>query len=100
MRDKTQKVPFLGEIPGVGKLFGSSELTDDNTEMFFFITPRIITDPKEQLLCLRCHELEKRPGDIPEFLCRLVTARECEKNRIFSSSIKAFFGEKQQYYYE
>ncbi|MBS0628639.1 MAG: hypothetical protein JSS30_00260 [Verrucomicrobia bacterium] len=100
LRDKTQKVPFLGEIPGIGKLFGSTELTDDNTEMFFFITPRIITDPSEELFCLRCQELEKRPGDIPEFLCRLISARECEKKRLFSSSIRAFFGEKQQYYYE
>lgn len=100
MRDRTQKVPFLGEIPGIGKLFGSTELSDDNTEMFFFITPKIITDPKEELLQLRCQDLEKRPGDIPEFLCRLVSARECEKKRLFSSSIKAFFGEKQQFYYD
>lgn len=100
MRDRTQKVPFLGEIPGIGKLFGSTELSDDNTEMFFFITPKIITDPKEELLCLRAQELERRPGDIPEFLCRLTSARECEKKRLFSSSIRAFFGEKQQYYYE
>lgn len=100
VRDRTQKVPFLGEIPGIGKLFGSTELADDNTEMFFFITPKIICDPKEELFSLRCQELERRPGDIPEFLCRLVTARECEKKRLFSSSIRAFFGEKQQYYYD
>lgn len=100
LRDNSQKVPFLGEIPGIGKLFGSSELTDDNTEIFFFITPKIIVDPKEELIELRCRELEKRPGDIPEFLCRLVTARECEKKRLFANSIRAFFGEKQHYYYE
>lgn len=98
VRDHTQKVPFLGEIPGIGKLFGSTELSDDNTEMFFFITPRIITDPKDELLQLRCCELEKRPGDIPEFLHRLVEARECERKALFSSSIRTFFGEKQQYY--
>ncbi|NGX36962.1 MAG: Type II secretion system protein D [Chlamydiae bacterium] len=100
VRDSTQKVPFLGEIPGLGKLFGSTELTDDTTEMFFFITPKIITDPKEELLCLRCRDLERRPGDIPEFMCRLVQARECEKKRLFSNSIKTFFGEKQHYYYD
>lgn len=100
VRDRTQKVPFLGELPGIGKLFGSTELADDNTEMFFFITPKIICDPKEELFCLRCQELERRPGDIPEFLCRLTSARDCEKKRLFSSSIRAFFGEKQQYYYE
>jgi len=100
MRDQTQKVPFLGEIPGIGKLFGSTELSDDNTEMFFFITPKIITDPKEELLELRCKALERRPGDIPEFMCRLVEARQCEKKRLFSSSIRTFFGEKVHYYYD
>ncbi|NGX26835.1 MAG: Type II secretion system protein D [Chlamydiae bacterium] len=100
VRDSTQKVPFLGEIPGLGKLFGSTELTDDSTEMFFFITPKIITDPREDLLEMRCRELERRPGDIPEFLCRLMEARECEKKRLFRSSIRTFFGEKQHYYYD
>lgn len=100
MRDKTQKVPFLGEIPGIGKLFGSTELRDDNTEMFFFITPKIICDPKEQLLYERCKMLERRPGDVPEFLCRLLSAREQDKKRAFSSSIRTFFGEKQHYYYD
>lgn len=100
MRDQTQKVPFLGEIPGLGKLFGSTELSDDNTEMFFFITPKIITDPKEELLEMRCKALERRPGDIPEFMCRLVEARECEKKRLFSNSIRAFFGDKVHYYYD
>jgi len=98
VRDNMQKVPFLGELPGIGKLFGSSELSDNNTEMFFFITPRIIVDPKEELVHQRCCELEKRPGDVPEFLRRLIEARECERKRLFSSSIRTFFGEKQQYY--
>ena len=100
VRDNTQKVPFLGEIPGLGKLFGSTELRDDNTEMFFFITPKIICDPKEQLIQERTKYLCRRPGDIPEFLCCLVTAREREKRRMFSTTIKAFFGEKQHYYYD
>lgn len=98
VRDSTQKVPFLGEIPGLGKLFGSTELSDDNTEMFFFITPTIIDDPKEELLRLRACELQKRPGDLPEFLRCLVEAREAERKELFSSSIQAFFGDKQQYY--
>jgi len=98
IRDSSQKVPFLGEIPGLGKLFGSTELSDNNTEMFFFITPTIIDDPKEELLRIRACELEKRPGDLPEFLRCLVEARECERKALFSSSIQAFFGDKQQYY--
>ncbi len=51
--DNQEKVPFLGELPGIGKLFGTSKLTDHNTEMFIFITPTIISDPKEDLERLR-----------------------------------------------
>ncbi len=51
--DNEEKVPFLGDIPGLGKLFGSMRLTSNNTEMFIFITPTIVTDPEEQLLKIR-----------------------------------------------
>lgn len=93
-QDNESKIPFLGEIPGLGKLFGSTELTDNNTEMFFFITPKIVTDPKEQLIQLRREDLKKRPGDIPEFLDRVVQARDCERKRLFANSARMLFGEK------
>ena len=35
VQDNEERIPFLGEIPGLGKLFGSTALTDANTEMFF-----------------------------------------------------------------
>lgn len=91
-QDNEDRIPFLGEIPGFGKLFGSTKLTDHNTEMFFFITPTIIQDPKEQFDRFRCEELRKRPGDIPEFLEELVEAREKERKKFFNNSIKMFFG--------
>ncbi len=90
--DKEQKVPFLGEIPGVGKLFGSTQLTNDSTEMFIFITPTIILDPEEELIQVRTEELKKRPGDIPEYLQKLVEARKKERNRFFVQSMEMFFG--------
>lgn len=34
--DSKEAVPFLGEIPGFGKLFSINELSDDNTESFIF----------------------------------------------------------------
>lgn len=92
IQDNEEKVPFLGEIPGLGKLFGSTNLKDHNTEMFFFITPTIILDPKEQLDKFRTEELKKRPGDIPEFLERLVDARREENRKFFDNSLKMFFG--------
>jgi general secretion pathway protein D len=90
-QDKEERIPFLGEIPGFGKLFGSTQLTDTNTEMFFFITPHIIPDPQETLERLRTEELKKRPGDIPEFLERVIEAQDKESRKFFERSLKLFF---------
>lgn len=91
VQDNEEKIPFLGEIPGFGKLFGSVELTDRNTEIFFFITPRIIPDPQETFEKLRTEELKKRPGDIPEFLERMVEAQDKESRKFFERSLRLFF---------
>jgi general secretion pathway protein D len=91
-QDTDEKIPFLGEIPGIGKLFGSTRLTSSNTEIFFFITPTIVLDPEEELLQIRTEELKKRPGDIPEFLKRLVESRQKERKKFFKQSMQIFFG--------
>lgn len=91
LNDREDRIPFLGEIPGLGKLFGSSQLTDTNTEMFFFITPHIIPNPQEDLDRLRAEELKKRPGDIPEFLEKALEAQDKEKQIIFERSFKLLF---------
>ena len=96
-QDNQEKVPFLGEIPGIGKLFGSSHLTDHTTEMFFFITPKIVVDPKEELIQIRTEELKKRPGDLPEFLKRVIEARNKERDRYFAHSMRLFFGNPNDY---
>lgn len=90
--DAREAIPFLGEIPGLGKLFSSTSLTENTTEMFIFITPKIINDPVEDLYRVRMEELCKRPGDIPEYLCHLYAARECEKNRLFEGWMTILFG--------
>lgn len=90
-QDNQEKVPFLGEIPGLGKLFGSTKLTDHNTEMFFFITPKIILDPQEQLIQVRREQLRKRPGDLPEFMRCVMEARAKEKKKQFARSMKLLF---------
>lgn len=91
-QDAEQSIPFLGELPGIGKFFSSTTQTEDTTEMFIFITPTIIRDPVEDLDRLRCEEMQRRPGDIPCFLCSLVQARELEKELIFSGSMRLLFG--------
>lgn len=89
--DHEEKIPFLGHLPGFGKLFGTTRLTDQDTEMFFFITPKIIYDSEEECAKIQIENAKKRPGDIPEFLSRIDEARKKEKKRFFNQSMKTFF---------
>jgi general secretion pathway protein D len=89
--DSRDKIPFLGDLPGIGKLFGTSKLTDSSTEMFIFITPRIIKDPIEDLRIERQRMLMRRPGDIPEFLEKIEEAKLKERKKLFANSLKVIF---------
>lgn len=94
-QDNKESIPFLGEIPGIGKLFSHTDMHDDSTEMFIFITPKIIADPIQDAELVRKVELTKRPGDIPEFLHELSCAQEREKRRLFEGSLRLLFGREQ-----
>lgn len=91
-RDAEEKIPFLGEIPGVGILFRNTQIHDDTTEMFIFLTPKIIYDPSEDLERIKYIEICRRPGDIPNFLCCLVNAQEWERQRLFQGTITILLG--------
>ncbi|MBA3958527.1 MAG: type II secretion system protein GspD [Parachlamydiaceae bacterium] len=93
-QDSIDKIPFLGEFPGVGKLFSFTTINDKTTEMFIFITPKIIYDPVEDLERIRTIEMCRRPGDIPAFLCCLAAAQECDKQRLFQSTITILLGRR------
>lgn len=41
---QTQKVPVLGDLPGVGSLFRSTASTNQKVETLIFITPRILSE--------------------------------------------------------
>lgn len=97
--DKKESVPFIGEIPGIGKLFSTNDLCDDSTEMFIFITPKIVSDPVEDLLRLRAEEVCLRPGDLPEFLACLNEARNYEKVCLMDGTMTMLCGRKKDYYY-
>ncbi|MBN9377440.1 MAG: hypothetical protein BGO14_10130 [Chlamydiales bacterium 38-26] len=90
--DQKDAIPFIGEIPGLGKLFSSTVMTDNSVEMFIFITPKIIVDPKEELERYRYIELTRRPGDVPYFLCCLEKARNEEKDRLLRGTMQLLFG--------
>ncbi len=86
-----EKIPFLGDLPGIGKLFGTSRSRDVSTEMFIFITPKIIKDPVDDLRSIRQEEYQKRAGDIPEFLQCIDEAKDLERKRLFGQSLKLLF---------
>ncbi len=39
-----RKVPFLGDVPGLGRLFKYDKKTNEKTELLIFITPRLVND--------------------------------------------------------
>ncbi len=43
-RNRTNKVPFFGDLPVVGHLFKDNQRTNDRTELMVFLTPRVVTD--------------------------------------------------------
>lgn len=98
--DSREAIPFLGELPGVGKLFSTNVLSDKSTEMFIFITPHIIKDPKEQLTCLRQELLCLRPGDLPYFLQCVEEAHRYERSRLMEGSMTLLFGPPRGRYYD
>jgi pilus assembly protein CpaC len=48
-RDRWSKVPFLGDIPFLGKLFRSRSLDRSNSELMVIVTPQLVSalDPSE-----------------------------------------------------
>lgn len=92
MDDSKESIPYLGEIPGFGKLFSFTTMREDSVELFIFLTPKIIADPSEDFERIKTEEMVRRPGDIPEFMCVLVEAEDAEKNRLFAGTMNALFG--------
>jgi type IV pilus assembly protein PilQ len=43
-RDSVNKVPFLGDVPGLGVLFRSKSRTDNKAELLIFVTPKILRE--------------------------------------------------------
>jgi len=43
-REAERKVPFLGDIPGLGRLFKSTSRSNDRDELLIFVTPKILRE--------------------------------------------------------
>lgn len=94
-QDCVDKIPFFGDIPLLGKLFSTNDYRDSSTEMFIMITPRIVKDPACELEWIKREEMKRRPGDLPEYLCRLSNAMDAERHRLFEGSLTLLFGPRQ-----
>ena len=46
-RDDVSKVPFLGDIPGLGVLFRKKAVRDEKNELLIFVTPKILREGAE-----------------------------------------------------
>ncbi len=90
--DSWQGIPFLGELPGVGKVFSMTNLADNSQETFIFITPTIIYDHCESMEKVRRFQLSHRPGDIPDFMAALDDARRAEREALFHLGMQMLFG--------
>ncbi|AAF39657.1 type II secretion system protein GspD [Chlamydia muridarum str. Nigg] len=77
--DSRDGIPFLGELPGIGKLFGMDATSDSQTEMFMFITPKILDNPVEEEEKLECAFLASRPGENEDFLRAVVSGQQAAK---------------------
>lgn len=44
IKNQTQKIPVLGDIPYLGWMFKNTENIDDKTELLIFVTPRIVSE--------------------------------------------------------
>lgn len=43
--DQVKKIPFLGDLPMVGRLFRTTTKKDSKVELLIFVTPRLLQDP-------------------------------------------------------
>jgi general secretion pathway protein D len=92
IEESSQKIPFLGEIPGFAKVFGSDQQTNKNSEMFIFIKPKILSDPTNDLIKIRDAKLRNRPGETEYFFQLLNESRANQKKWKFQESLELFLG--------
>lgn len=63
------RVPCLGEVPGAGWLFRTASERNDKTNLYIFLTPRVVESPQEadDVYKIKKEHMEGlRKGDVPE----------------------------------
>ncbi len=93
-QDSVTSVPFLGDIPGFGKLFSNTALRETSVETFLFLTAKIASEPLCDLEAIKMEEMARRPGDLPYFMKALRDARDAEENRYLYQTMRLLFGKE------
>ena len=72
-RDTVNKVPYLGDIPGLGVLFRSKSRTDNKDELLIFVTPKILREGARPVLTPRAPggRICGRSNPAAAFLCSM-----------------------------
>jgi general secretion pathway protein D len=89
--DSRDGVPFICDIPGLGKLFSTNSEIDQTVETFFFITPKIVGACDQEASRLRrCVQCE-RPGEGPAYFKLISEAKEQQRQRQRAMGIQRVF---------
>lgn len=97
-QDTITSVPFLGEIPGFGKLFSNTSLEDRTIETFLFLTAKIASQPLDDLESIKMAEMAKRPGDLPYFMKELRDAISAQEDQYLYQTMEMLFGREPDRY--
>lgn len=75
--ESESKLPILGDIPALGWLFKEHKTSTKKTNMFIFITPRIIKNPSEMqgVTAIKTDDLEKEMPEVKQLLTNPTNGR-------------------------
>ncbi|QPJ66245.1 MAG: type II secretion system secretin GspD [Candidatus Nitrohelix vancouverensis] len=68
INENSSGVPYLKDIPYLGRLFGSKEDSKKKTELMLFITPHIISNSEDSEFITK--QFERRLGDFSQYVNR------------------------------
>lgn len=92
--DNRKGVPYLCDLPGLGKFFSRSEELDTDTEMYIFMTPTIVDHCDPFASAVRREVMCRRPGDSKSFLDLLKQGKEGERQRQLEEGLENWICEQ------
>jgi hypothetical protein len=99
IQDDVERVPFLGELPFVGRLFSSTQKDRTVRELLIFITPRIVDEYTEPE-AMRLAELDADAAESFRQSRKSVWERMAEKVNLGEDEIIVAVGERGGIYAE